>query len=88
MSRDWQWYQQQIPEHRRSADADSEEYYDVSLYDYADVRGTNWNKVPIIMPLLKAGAESIWGEEETKYISIRMELVRSSSGSVSEYRPY
>ncbi len=71
VSRDWDQFRQQVPESRRTAPPTSERYYDTAMYDYSDVRGTNWNKVPVLMPAVRRLLVWVIGEERTKYISLR-----------------
>lgn len=60
----WKYYVQQLPLN-----------YD-SSYRYADVRYTNWDKVPILMPLLRRALVMIYGEEKVSTISLRVFVLR------------
>jgi len=55
---DWQYYQTQTPDN----------YY--PAYQYEDVRYTNWQKIPVIMPLIKMALDVILGEKANT-ISVR-----------------
>lgn len=61
---DWGYYKQQLPEG-----------YDQS-YNYADVRYTNWDKIPVLMPALKNILNFLLGGEKADQISIRIVMMR------------
>lgn len=56
---DWNYYQQQLPPD-----------YDMS-YRYEGVRYTNWDKIPVIMPLIKNVMYWTMGKEKTDSYSLR-----------------
>ena len=60
----WPWYRQQTP-------AD----YDMK-YNYAGVRYTNWNKIPVLMPLLKQSLSFCMSAEQLEHLSIRNYFLR------------
>lgn len=55
----WNYYVSQLPTN-----------YD-KRYCYEDKRYTNWEKIPIIMPLLKKSLEFFWGKDKVKRFSLR-----------------
>lgn len=54
----WQYFKKQVPAN----------YED---YNYEDIRYTNWDKIPIIMPFLKFILNIIMGPDNLKFFSIR-----------------
>ena len=68
IGQDWQYYQSQTPDN----------YY--AGYQYEDVRYTNWQKIPVIMPMIKAVLDKVLGDKANT-ISIRSHLL-------SVYRNY
>lgn len=64
LKQNWDTYKNQVP-------AD----YNMK-YNYSDVRYTNWNKIPIIMPALKAVFEFSLGEKEANEFSMRNLFLR------------
>lgn len=56
---DWNNYRKQVPAG-----------YDTS-YAYSDARYTNWNKVPVVMPLIRQVMNWTMGKEKTDVFSIR-----------------
>lgn len=56
---DWNYYKGQVPAN-----------YDMS-YAYAGVQYTNWNKVPVIMPMIKGILTMGMGKEEAEGYSVR-----------------
>lgn len=66
---DWDYYQLQIP--ARLGEPNEELRYDLGLYDYSGVRYTNWDKIPFVMPALKALLAAVLGQEKVETLSIR-----------------
>lgn len=62
VSADWPHYRHQIPSWRTQLDADDEQYYDLSLYNYHGVQYTNWEKVPIILPAIRSLLVALFGQ--------------------------
>jgi hypothetical protein len=60
----WNYYKQQVP-------ADY-----INDYVYADVRYTNWAKIPVIMPGLRAISNLFIGKQATEELSIRVYFIR------------
>lgn len=60
----WGYYSKQLPSG-----------YD-SSYKYEDVRYTNWDKIPVILPALKKILEMVLGKERTESISLRVHFLR------------
>ena len=60
----WDYYSKQLPSG-----------YDVS-YRYEDVRYTNWDKIPVILPAFKKILEIVLGKEKTDSISLRVHFLR------------
>ena len=60
----WSYYRKQVPSN-----------YDTA-YDYDGVRYTNWQKIPIVMPLLKNVLTLICGKEKTAFFSLRVLVLR------------
>jgi len=60
----WAYYRKQIPSN-----------YDTT-YRYEGVRYTNWEKIPIVMPLLKNVLTLAWGKERTAFFSLRVFMLR------------
>jgi hypothetical protein len=60
----WNYYRKQLPPN-----------YDTT-YCYDGVRYTNWQKIPILMPLLKNALTLVWGKERTAFFSLRVLLLR------------
>jgi hypothetical protein len=61
---DWDYYSQQLPED-----------YDRN-YRYEDVRYTNWEKIPIVMPAAKKILDWLIGREKADMISLRVIALR------------
>ena len=61
---DWNYYKQQLPAG-----------YDLA-YNYGGVRYTNWDKVPVIMPLIKNVMYFTLGKEKTENYSLRNLVLR------------
>lgn len=55
----WAYYKTQVPSH-----------YDYS-YNYAGVRYTNWNKIPVLLPAVNKILQWILGKERTEHLSLR-----------------
>lgn len=60
----WEYFSTQVPNN-----------YDLS-YNYADVRYTNWSKIPVVMPALKKVLDLTIGSERTNAISLRSMFLR------------
>ena len=56
----WEYYKTQVPPD-----------YNMS-YDYEDVRYTNWESIPIIMPGIKKVLDLFLGKEHADHISLRV----------------
>ena len=67
----WKTYQRQIPEMLRSPGSSDAERYDVTFFDYAGVRYTNWEKFPVILPAVHAVLNEALGPEVADHISLR-----------------
>lgn len=61
---DWEHYKQQVPADYNMA------------YRYEDVRYTNWDKIPLVMPLIKNIMYWTIGKEETDNYSLRSLVLR------------
>lgn len=59
----WDIYQQQVPSNYNKT------------YRYEGVRYTNWNKIPVLMPLIKNICYLILGKKSTENFSIRPQLL-------------
>lgn len=64
---DWNYYKSQVPQG-----------YD-GKYNYADVRYTNWTKLPLVMPAVKKVMEWTMGEQEVKTFSLRTHMLKKFS---------
>lgn len=64
VSNDWTYYQKQVPQQ-----------YDLK-YSYEGVRYTNWNKIPVVMPLLKQVLSFFIGEDAVETFSLRSLILR------------
>lgn len=67
IQRNWQYYQTQLPVGYNSN------------YNYAGVRYTNWDKIPVIMPAVKKVLEWTIGKERTEVFSIRTHMLKKFS---------
>jgi hypothetical protein len=61
---DWNYYQKQLPK----------DY--IHEYAYADVRYTNWEKIPVLSPAMKGVMGMFIGKQATEEISIRVFFIR------------
>jgi hypothetical protein len=61
---DWNYYQQQLP-------ADY-----IHEYSYADVRYTNWTKIPVLSPAVKKIFDATLGKQQTNDLSLRVFFIR------------
>ena len=64
MKRNWDYYKEQLPASYNNS------------YRYEDVRYTNWDKIPVILPALKKILTIFLGKERTDTISLRVHLLR------------
>ncbi len=64
VSTNWDLYKQQVPEN-----------YD-GRYRYEDVRYTNWNKIPVLMPALKKVMSLFMSDEELQGFSFRTFFIK------------
>ena len=60
----WRYYQKQV----------NKEYN--LTYNYAGVRYTNWDKLPILLPLMKKALVLVLGREKTELFSLRPYFLR------------
>ena len=60
----WNYYKQQVPS----------DY--IADYKYDDIRYTNWNKVPVIMPIAKKVLDLTLGKYTADHFSLRPKLIR------------
>src|ERR1700722_7998286 len=67
VSKDWAYYSRQVPPGYNPA------------YRYEDVRYSNWTKIPVVLPALKALLNTVIGRERTNGISIRILFLNSFS---------
>ena len=63
VSGNWSYYKQQVPQNYQHD------------YKYEAIRYTNWEKIPVIMPLIKKALDKSLGEERANAISIRVRLL-------------
>lgn len=61
---DWNYYKQQVPGDYNST------------YRYEGVRYTNWNKIPVVMPLMKNVLSLCIGKKRTEQLSLRTFCLR------------
>jgi hypothetical protein len=45
-------------------------------YQYQDVRYTNWNKIPVVSPLLKKVFDLVYGEKKADQICLRKYVIK------------
>ena len=64
VQQDWNYYKTQLPANY------------INEYAYADVRYTNWEKIPVIMPALKGLTKLFIGKQATDELSIRIFFLR------------
>ena len=60
----WAYYKQQLPS----------DY--ISEYAYSDVRYTNWDKIPVILPAIKGITSLFIGKKSTEEVSLHVFLIR------------
>jgi hypothetical protein len=60
----WNYYKQQVPANY------------IDDYAYADVRYTNWTKIPVVMPALRGILNITIGKQATEDLSIRVYFIR------------
>lgn len=63
VQQNWNFYQQQVPSNYKM------------VYRYEGVRYTNWNKIPVLMPLLKNISYLVLGKKSTENFSARPQLL-------------
>ena len=63
LHRDWSIYEAQLPDH-----------YDRDA-SYREVRRTNWQKIPVVMPAIRSVAEGIYGSEAVEGFSLRSHIL-------------
>lgn len=63
----WDYYKPQVPVN-----------YDLS-YNYADVRYTNWEKIPVVMPMLKSVLNITMGKQAANEFSLRNVFLKKFS---------
>lgn len=61
---DWENYKYQAPKNYNMA------------YDYADIRYANWDKIPVIMPILKGLLSTLLGSEKVASLSLRVFILK------------
>jgi hypothetical protein len=59
VQQNWAYYKMQAPPGYNYA------------YNYAGVRYTNWNKIPVLLPATKKVLQWTWGKEKTEQLSLR-----------------
>src|SRR5882724_5593263 len=64
VSSNWEYYRAQTPKNYNKD------------YCYTDVRYTNWEKIPVVMPLLKKGLTVFIGSQRVNAISLRSLVLR------------
>lgn len=60
----WNYYKKQLPSGYNNS------------YMYADVRYTNWDKIPIILPVFKKMLTVFLGKERSDQVSLRVHFLR------------
>lgn len=60
----WSYYKSQLPANYNQT------------YNYEDVQYTNWNKIPIIMPMIKKVMQFFYSSEEVNGMSLRVFVLR------------
>ena len=75
VSADWEHYQEQIPTWRRELTPTDEQFYDTAVFNYAGARYTHWEKIPVLLPAVRAVLRLWLGEERVQHLSIRSYLV-------------
>ncbi len=61
---DWSYYKNQLPKN-----------YDLN-YQYDDVRYSNWNKIPFVMPAMKKMLDFTMGKKQADMISLRVYFLK------------
>ena len=64
ISAHWQWFQRQVPANYNPQ------------YNYQQARRTNWNKIPVLMPALKAGLSCFMTKKDLDMLCIRNFFLR------------
>ena len=65
VSANWNYYKNQVPK-------------DYNLdYNYAGVRYTNWNKIPVVLPLIRKAISAFYGSNTTDQISLRSYFLKT-----------
>lgn len=60
VQKNWSFYKRQTPVHYNPA------------YRYESVRYTNWNKIPVLLPMVKKILQGVIGKEKTEHLSLRI----------------
>jgi hypothetical protein len=60
----WEYFKKQVPQG-----------YNYN-YNYAGIRYANWNKIPILTPLIKKSLDLIMGKDAADHLSIRPKVLR------------
>jgi hypothetical protein len=63
VSKNWAYYKQQVPANYQAE------------YQYEDVRYTNWDKIPVIMHMIKSTLDHTIGKEKADQLSFRSSLL-------------
>lgn len=59
VQKNWSFYKSQTPVHYNLA------------YNYEGVRYTNWDKIPVLLPMVKKILQGVLGKERTEHLSLR-----------------
>jgi len=60
VQKNWSFYKRQTPAHYNPA------------YRYEGVRYTNWNKIPVLLPMVKKILQGVLGKQKTDQLSLRI----------------
>jgi hypothetical protein len=64
VQQNWNFYKQQLPP----------DY--IHEYSYSDVRYTNWDKIPVLLPAVRGISNLTIGKEATNQLSLRVFFIR------------
>lgn len=64
VSANWQWFKKQVPEN-----------YNFQ-YRYEGARRTNWDKIPVVMPLVKKSLSCFMAKDKLEHLSLRSYCLR------------